>query len=771
MFASHFARFAFATTFCAALVLALVTAPAQGQTPTTIYTFAGNGEPANPLNSSVAQGRDGNYYFSTCIPTTLDSVLFNITPSGTLTTVYTPINCSAGVTLGTDGDFYGVVNDLSCCGNTLGEVYKVTSAGTATILYTFTGGSDGADPGPAPIEGTNGIFYGVTTSNHVPNSTAYSITSSGTLKTLHTFTGTDGQCLGAQLVQGTDGNFYSQTQCGGTNNLGVIFKMTPTGTVTVLHNFAGSDGSTGSWALMQAKDGNFYGTTRGGGTNGAGVIFKITSSGTYTVLYNFPSTGNQYSGNFPFSGLIQATNGLLYGVTGNVGGPFAWGSIYSFNTTTSTYTTLYNFTGGTDGGQPYGPLLQHTDGLLYGTTYVGGNVGGSSSCSTVEWDGELVGTGGCGTVFTENIGAKAFIRLQTTSGSVGSKVSMFGQGFSSSSVVKFNGVAAAKPTLSGTTYLTATVPAGASDGFVTVTTGTSTLTSTQSYTVHNSWSSGKAMTTGVQWPMTGTIGSKIYVIGGYTATAAVADNQIYNPTTNTWTTGAVLPTAMAQGATAVVNNTLYIFGGSANGGGTVTNATWAYNPTTNKWTSKSAMPTARCSMEAVVEKGIIYVIGGYNGSRLNTVESYNPTTDTWTEESPLLVGKSEIAAGLIGTTIVASGGFASGGVTGDTEGYNATTNVWTSLTADSVFRNGACAGAIGGDLYVSDGNDNSNNALSANEGFNLTKNAWTTLVTMPQVATDAGPAVYNGQLYCFGGSSFANAFRGTIYSNVQIYQP
>src|SRR5579863_8850740 len=101
MFASHFARFAFATTFCAALVLALVTAPAQGQTPTTIYTFAGNGEPANPLNSSVAQGRDGNYYFSTCIPTTLDSVLFNITPSGTLTTVYTPINCSAGVTLGT----------------------------------------------------------------------------------------------------------------------------------------------------------------------------------------------------------------------------------------------------------------------------------------------------------------------------------------------------------------------------------------------------------------------------------------------------------------------------------------------------------------------------------------------------------------------------------------------------------------------------------------------------------------------------------------------
>src|SRR4029077_21216251 len=120
------------------------------------------------------------------------------------------------------------------------------------------------------------------------------------------------------------------------------------------------------------------------------------------------------------------------------------------------------------------------------------------------------------------------------------------------------------------------------------------------------------------WPMTGTIGSKIYVVGGYTATAPVADNQVYNPTTNTWTTGAALPTSMAQGATAVVNNVLYVFGGSADGGGTVTNAEWAYNPTTNSWSSKAAMPTARCSSVAVVEKGIAYVIGGYNGSRLNT---------------------------------------------------------------------------------------------------------------------------------------------------------
>ena len=182
----------FAAFVAAMVVLNLAGAgiPVQAQIPTTIYTFTGNGNPANPLSSAVAQGRDGNYYFATCIPATLDSVLFNISPSGTLTTVYTPINCTPGPTVGTDGNFYSVVNDLSCCGNTLGEIYKVTPTGTATILYTFTGGADGADPNTPPIEGTNGIFYGVTTSNHVPDSTAYSVTSGGVFTTLHTFTGT-----------------------------------------------------------------------------------------------------------------------------------------------------------------------------------------------------------------------------------------------------------------------------------------------------------------------------------------------------------------------------------------------------------------------------------------------------------------------------------------------------------------------------------------------------------------------------------------------------
>jgi N-acetylneuraminic acid mutarotase len=288
---------------------------------------------------------------------------------------------------------------------------------------------------------------------------------------------------------------------------------------------------------------------------------------------------------------------------------------------------------------------------------------------------------------------------------------------------------------------------------------------------HNTWTSGAAMPTAVEFPAgTGVLTGQIYLVGGYQSGAvAVADNQIYNPVTNTWSTGAALPSATAQGASAVVKNVLYVFGGSNNVGSTVTNAVWAYNPK-NAWSSKAAMPTARCSAAAVVEKNIIYVIGGYSpsggGTRLNTVESYTPATNTWTEEAPLLVGKSEPAVGLVGTTIVATGGYSSSGETGDNEGYSASMNSWKSFTSDPTVRNGACAGSIGPQMYVAGGTG----PLTLTESFKVSKNKWTTLAPMPQAAAVPGSAVYKGLLYCIGGSSSGVIGQG-ILGNVQIYQP
>src|ERR1700691_2467462 len=137
---------------------------------------------------------------------------------------------------------------------------------------------------------------------------------------------------------------------------------------------------------------------------------------------------------------------------------------------------------------------------------------------------------------------------------------------------------------------------------------------------HNTWTSGTPMPVASSFEAMGVVKGEIYVVGGYTASEAIANTQIYNPATNTWSTGPDLPTATGQAASAVVKNVLYVIGGSHNGGGNLFNAVWAYNTKTKSWTSKAVMPTARASAAASVEKNIIYVIGGYaSGVRLNTV--------------------------------------------------------------------------------------------------------------------------------------------------------
>jgi uncharacterized repeat protein (TIGR03803 family) len=762
----------FAVFVAAMVVLTLAGAavPAQGQTPTVLYSFPGGTEPQNVNVEAIAQGRDGNLYMSselggtggTCAGAGCGTV-FNMTPTGTPTVVYEvgpgggPFGIPgaySGETLGTDGDLYGAVYQGGSSGK--GEVYKLTPAGVLTSLHSFTGAGDGSLPYSVPIQSTSGTFYGTTQGG---SSTVYSVTSSGVFTTLHTFTGTDGQNVYAPLVQGTDGNFYGNSSTGGTSNLGVIFKMTPSGTVTVLHSFAGTDGSGGYYPLIQANDGNLYGTAYSGGTAGAGVIFKITPSGTYTVLHNLNGTTD---GNGPAYGLVQATDGKLYGTTTNLNVSNN-GTIFSV-TTSGTFTTLYSFTAGADGGDPLSPLIQHTNGLLYGTTNVGGTT--NPECfSTVNVNGQNVIFNGCGVFYSLNISAHPFLNLEQTSGKVGSKVSILGQGFSSSSVVKFGGGVVAAHTLTGTTYISATVPAGASDGKVTVTTGSTTLTSTQTFTVHDSWSSGAAMPTARMGAFTGAVGTNIHVIGGLIAGGGLVDvNEIYNTKTNKWTTGTPDPTARWAGASAVVNGIVYLFGGS---NGAFINLVEAYNPASKTWSTKSPMPTIRQGAAAVVDKNIVYVIGGENNSGfLATVESYNTTTDTWTTEASLLAARSFPAAGLLGTTPVAADGNNSSAYVGDNEGYNTTLNTWTTLTADPAPRTQGCFSAITGQLYVAGGTGTSGQ-LSLNEAYSSTKKSWATLTPMPNGVSLTGSAQAGGLLYCFGGGIYPS----TAYNYLQIYQP
>jgi len=415
----------------AVLVLAIVvvTVPAHAQTFSVLYNFGSkSGDPRNPyISGIIAQGRDGNLYSATSGGGAHGAgAVFKITPGGTLTVLYSftggtdGSSPTAGLTLGTDGNFYGATVTGGASG--IGTIFKVTPGGTHTTLYSFTGGADGRSPYAPPIQGIDGNFYGTTSLGGKVCATSgcgtvYKITPSGTLTTLYQFDFTTGFSPFAPLIQGTDGNFYGTTNAGGNSGTqtGVVFKITAAGKFTVIYNFDTVHGGGPVGPLVQGSDGNFYGTTTGGGTNGGGVVFKITPTGKLTVLYNINGTTDGAS---PYAGLVQATDGNFYGA--NLGGGSSpacgssgCGTVFRI-TPTGAFSVLYNFDQ-TTGSSPYSTLVQHTNGILYGDTQIGGT--GSMGCSS------------CGVFYSLNIGAGPFVSLMSTSGKVGKTVEILGQGF------------------------------------------------------------------------------------------------------------------------------------------------------------------------------------------------------------------------------------------------------------------------------------------------------------------------------------------------------
>jgi uncharacterized repeat protein (TIGR03803 family) len=212
------------------------------------------------------------------------------------------------------------------------------------------------------------------------------------------------------LSEGRDGNLYSTVWCGGTYNVGVVFRITPSGSQTVLYNFDYVHGTNPAGGLTLGTDGNFYGVTPGGGANNFGTIFKITPNGNLTTLYNFTGSSD---GNNPGSPPVQASDGNLYGTTSTgvgykithaglfttlgstghgssnpiiqgsdgkfyganlYGGDFGLGAVFNF-TPDGTATTLHSF-GATDGNMPECILVQLGNGYLYGTTALGGTLNG-----------------------------------------------------------------------------------------------------------------------------------------------------------------------------------------------------------------------------------------------------------------------------------------------------------------------------------------------------------------------------------------------------------
>src|SRR5271165_1898725 len=244
---------------------------------------------------------------------------------------------------------------------------------TTVFSPNFSNGANPSTPnGATLLQGPDGNFYGTTGGGGVNNGgcgTVYQLTPSGNVTTLHNFNySVDGCDPTSGLILASDGFLYGATHF-------TIFKISLSGAFTLLYTMT-ANGPNLINGLIQASDGNFYGTSSEGGTAPQGTIFKMTPSGALTVLVNFP---NPQLGTGPKGPLIQASDGNLYGTTSS-GGAGSAGTVFKMTLVGAT-SVLHTFcttkTNGNclDGSQPWNGLLQANDGNLYGTTQAGGTGG------------------------------------------------------------------------------------------------------------------------------------------------------------------------------------------------------------------------------------------------------------------------------------------------------------------------------------------------------------------------------------------------------------
>jgi uncharacterized repeat protein (TIGR03803 family) len=275
---------------------------------------------------------------------------------------------------------------------------SAASAQTFSVFATFNF-TDGSAPNGGLILDSAGNFYGTTQFGGSSNrGIIFKLNPAGQETVLYTFTGsTDGGIPIGRLIRDHEGNLYGITSLGGdaTCSCGTVFELTTTGSLKVLHAFLGStDGAQNQGqaelGLVLIK-GNLYGSASFGGVSGCdgslgcGVIFKVTPAGEETVLYRFTGKAD---GAFP-QDLINDEEGNIYGATG--GSYLAGNGGTLFKLDTSGLTTLYTFPEGAEGTSPRWRLLRTEKGVFYGVTQFGGN---TSTCA--------LGTLGCGVAFSVN---------------------------------------------------------------------------------------------------------------------------------------------------------------------------------------------------------------------------------------------------------------------------------------------------------------------------------------------------------------------------------
>jgi len=428
----------------------------SAQILTTLHSFNGT-DGSGPDTVALAQGRDGNLYGTASIGgTSNNGTVFRLTQQGNLSAYSFDATHGeepfSGLVLGLDGLLRGMTPFGGKFGD--GVVFSIGPQAPIPAVFSFNS-TDGRGPIGSLALGVDGNYYGTTPGGGAHNfGTVFRLTARGA-EVFYSFNVV--ACPTASLVYGPDHAFYGVGVCGGAAEQGSIFRITQSGEFKTIYECDIQRlVCSGPQGLVLANDGNFYVTSYSGGQFNLGTIFRLDPTGNATVIYNFDGV----QGSTPLAGLMQATDSKLYGTT-DLAGTQNNGVIFSI-TTSGDYTVVYRFSG-TDGSDPRSTLIQHTNGKLYGTTSSGGT---SANC-----------LGGCGTVFSLDMGLAPFITFVLPNGRVGSGVQILGQGLTGTTAVTFNGVPATTFNVSSDTFMEAIVPPGATTGPVQVTTPGGVLTS------------------------------------------------------------------------------------------------------------------------------------------------------------------------------------------------------------------------------------------------------------------------------------------------------
>jgi len=410
--------------------------------------------------------------------------IFKITPAGVFTTLHT--FCSTGscndgsypeasLLQALNGDFYGAT--LTGGAHLEGTIFKVTPSGALTTVYSFcssTGCTDGELPCSPLVQDKNGNFYGTANAGGANGlGSIFKMTSTGALSTLYSYAlpADRGSCPAAGLVQGSDGNFYGTTIFGGTYSYGSVFKITPAGAYTTLYSFCAAAGCPdGAWpesALIQATDGNLYGVTPGGG----GGLFQITTSG---MLTPYPLPTSPGSGLDPVGGLLQATDGNLYGTTA-LGGASGNGTVFSFLTGLDPFISML------PGAAKLSATVRIIGNNLAGATQVTFN--GTTTTFNVSSATQVIAKvpagattgrvqvttpGGILATVVPFYVTPQLLSFSPASGAPGTQVTISGESLTQTQTVTFGGSVGAKFKVSSDTKITAVVPSSAVSGAVTV---------------------------------------------------------------------------------------------------------------------------------------------------------------------------------------------------------------------------------------------------------------------------------------------------------------